>query len=279
MFLERTRLRTSPLTAALLALSAVPLNAQVLKVRVVDEPTRLGIGSAAVTLLRDDRTVAQAMSDTLGFFSVSISSSGIYVFRVEALGYIQNTREVELDVRSLVTMPAFVMQPRALALDSLVVTARANTRDPNVGFARRSQMLVGERIAALRSSGLWLESAIRQLNGLRVKSLGRGALCVESTRAHMSMTRMPQGYPGGTRQSNLASRCNMVVVIVNDLPEPDPDWLTSATLDNFESVEYYSPVEAGFRYGLEASARGALVFWTRGRGPHKTPNAWISPKK
>jgi hypothetical protein len=32
-------------------------------------------------------------------------------------------------------------------------------------------------------------------------------------------------------------------------------------LQGWESVKYLSPVDAGFRYGLRASARGALVPW------------------
>lgn len=265
MSIGRAKSRWLRLIFAVLAVAA-PVKAQVLKVRVVDEPTRLGIGSAAVTLLRNDLTVAQALTDTLGFVSVSIPSSARYVFRVEALGYVPSTREVELDVQSLVSIPAFVLQPQALTMDSLVVRARGTTRNPNVGFARRSQMLVGQRIAELRARSFMLETAIRQLSGLRVRSVN-GRLCVESTRAHMSITRNP------------ANQCNMVTVIVNDLPEMSAEWLSTATLDNFESVEYYSPAEAGFRYGLEASARGALVLWTRGRGPYKSPNAWISPKR
>jgi hypothetical protein len=43
-------------------------------------------------------------------------------------------------------------------------------------------------------------------------------------------------------------------------------------MQNIESFEYLSPVEAGQQYGLDASANGALVIWTRGRGPHKSPD-------
>jgi hypothetical protein len=259
----------------LLAVIGSPVAAQ-LKVRVVDEPTRLGIGSATLTVLSDERTVTSVVSDTLGFFFVSLAATGKYVFRVEALGYVMDTREVEVDLQAPPTIAAFVLRPEALKMNTLVVTGPGSTRDPNVGFARRSQMLTGARIAELRARAFSLESAIRQLSGLRVRSLGRGMLCVESTRALMSFGNLSQ--PGGPTRPAVNS-CKMVVVVVNDIPETDSDWLTSATLDVFESVEYYSPAEAGFRYGLEASARGALVLWTRGRGPHKAPNAWISPKR
>jgi hypothetical protein len=39
-------------------------------------------------------------------------------------------------------------------------------------------------------------------------------------------------------------------------------------LADYESIEYLTPVEAGHRYGMQASAKGAIVIWTRGRGPN-----------
>lgn len=44
-------------------------------------------------------------------------------------------------------------------------------------------------------------------------------------------------------------------------------YLRSLDLLQFESIQYLSPMEAGFRYGLDAGERGALVLWTRGFGP------------
>jgi len=39
-------------------------------------------------------------------------------------------------------------------------------------------------------------------------------------------------------------------------------------IEMFESIEFFTPAEAGNRFGMTASATGALVLWTRGRGPH-----------
>ena len=72
----------------------------------------------------------------------------------------------------------------------------------------------------------------------------------------------------------------MVAVVLNGFPYYNaPELLAHATLDNIESVHYLSPTEAGLRYGMEAARTGALVLWTRGRGPYATPNAWIPVKR
>jgi hypothetical protein len=45
-----------------------------------------------------------------------------------------------------------------------------------------------------------------------------------------------------------------------------------------ESVEYLNPLDAGLRYGNRAAQSGALVMWSRGQGPHKSPsrhNFWL----
>jgi hypothetical protein len=39
-------------------------------------------------------------------------------------------------------------------------------------------------------------------------------------------------------------------------------------LGDFESIEYSPPAEAAQKYGMDAGTYGALLLWTRGRGPH-----------
>jgi hypothetical protein len=82
-----------------LAAFTAPVAAQSVIVRVVDEPTRLGIGFVEVTLLRDDRTLATALTDTLGFFKLSIPGPGKYVMRLRALGYVEQMADLDLSER------------------------------------------------------------------------------------------------------------------------------------------------------------------------------------
>jgi hypothetical protein len=63
--------------------------------------------------------------------------------------------------------------------------------------------------------------------------------------------------------------CDMILVVVdgNEVPGGG-DMLLGMTGTDLESVEYLPPIEAGARYGIQAAIQGALVLWTRGRGPH-----------
>ncbi len=49
-----------------------------------------------------------------------------------------------------------------------------------------------------------------------------------------------------------------------------PEFLYYLRLDEAESIGYLPPMEAGFRYGLQAGGTGVLEIWTRGAGPYRT---------
>ncbi|HEX6260160.1 MAG TPA: hypothetical protein VFZ51_05865 [Woeseiaceae bacterium] len=234
--------------------------AQQAQIRVVDEPTRLGIRYATMTLEVEGRQAALAETDSLGFATLTLPDRRIYTVRVTALGYLEQTREIDFAGVHLSRIPAFVLEPQVLEMPAVEIEARRSSY--RGAGARSSRTVAGERIARMRDAGLMLEDAIREMPGVRVTS-PRGQLCVELTRGI------------ATFRGN-GNACRMVAVVVDGFPYYDAaDMLRGATLDNFESVELMSPMEAGFRYGMEASQRGALILWTRGRGPHAAPNAWI----
>ena len=236
--------------------------AQRTEIRVVDEPTRLGIRYATMTLEVDGRQAVVAETDSLGFATLTIPERRNYTVRATALGYLEQTREIDFAAVHLSRIPAFVLKPQVLELPAVEIEARRSSYRGASGGARPSRTVAGERIARMRHAGLMLENAIREMPGVRVSS-PRGQLCVELTRGI------------ATFRGNGAA-CRMVAVVVNGVPYFDAaEMLRSATLDNFESVELMSAMEAGFRYGMEASQRGALILWTRGRGPHAAPNAWV----
>jgi hypothetical protein len=70
----------------------------------------------------------------------------------------------------------------------------------------------------------------------------------------------------GARRPNCEQLTFVVDGVVLDAESVKPI-LRSANVQDYESVEYLTPVEAGYRYGLGASS-GAIVMWSRGRGPH-----------
>jgi hypothetical protein len=146
-----------------------------------------------------------------------------------------------------------------IVLDTMQATAESERVMPLVGFSRASFVLSGERMAVLERHGVAVSNAVRELGAsLRVRVTrrsGRDLHCIESAR----------------RMTNFSSTiaCEMVAVVVDGVVIGDPaEFVRDSRLYEFESMEYVSPVEAGFLYGLAASANGALVFWTRGRGPH-----------
>jgi hypothetical protein len=250
---------------ALLPLLPAPAHAQSAQIRVVDEPTRLGIAHAVVTLLHEEQRGTSATTDTLGFASVSPPQRITYSVRVSALGYIDEVREIDFGAESLDNIPAFTLTPSVLTLSPIEVEVRRSGYTPGTGFMGRSRVLSGSRIAEMRTRGFMLEHAIRQISGLRIRYFGGGRLCVESTRSSPTFRR-PTASPA----------CRMVTVVVNDFPYFNaPELLANGTLDNVESVQYMSATDAGFRYGMEAAQNGALILWTRGRGPHATKSAWI----
>jgi hypothetical protein len=130
--------------------------------------------------------------------------------------------------------------------------------------------VAGERLAELEQVGASMDAAVRQLGaGLRVRHLlfrdmVRGKTCVEMTR------RLPSFRLEARRGG--ADQCDMVAIVLDGVTIPDPlEFFQHQSLRDYESIEYVPGPEAGTLYGMEAGASGALVLWTRGRGPHRSP--------
>lgn len=247
------------------ALHAGETQGQVIRARVVDSDTRQAIADATVVALGSDTTVirASASSGDDGFFRITLPGAGTWRIRVTMIGY--GPAEQTVTVTDGETMvPAFVMPREVVQLDP--VEARAKAARPagtDVGFRRASMVVSGARLHTLERQNVSIYSAIRELSGgLRQRPIiirGVRYICIESTRRIIGM------------RPHDDERCGMVVVVVDGVPIGDPmGFLRHANLSEYESVEYLSPVEAGAQYGLEASEKGALVLWTRGRGPHRS---------
>jgi hypothetical protein len=264
----RNRIRLI-LTLVACALGVQEGIAQEVRARVVDELSRSAIAGAAATLLTPDTVViARAVSGPDGFFSLSAPARGDYLVRIEHLGFATVTRSVAVR-DGQVTVPAFVLPVTAIPLDTLEVEAsRGASRVPGVvGFSRPSHLISGDRMAVLERTGVSFTSAVREIGaGLRSRGVmvgDRNYTCIESVRHTPSM-----GGGGG-------GGCAMVAIILDGVntgmdTEGALRFVHYLRLAEYESVQYLSPVDAGVRYGLRASDRGALVLWTRGKGPFKS---------
>jgi hypothetical protein len=227
------------------------LVSQVVRGRAVDSATRRGIAEVTITILdRDSRAFSELATDSSGFFTARLAELGEFRFIASRLGFAPDTQVVSLRSADTVGLPAFLLRSSAIPLES--VTAEVRARDEAaVGFARTGHVVAGGGLADLDRQGARLTAVARDIPGLRVVGW-----CIQSTRRFLDM----RGAGG------------CVVLVIDGIVMAHGPILVRQTLSeplsNWESVQYLTPVEAGSRFGLDASARGALLLWSRGRGPH-----------
>jgi hypothetical protein len=254
----------------MLLLCSLPggLQAQRIRGRVVDEATRQAIAAVTVSLITaSGDTVRRAGTGADGFYILDAPQAGAYRVVAQRIGYAAGQADVIASAGE-VTVPALVLLSQVVPLDSVKVTAEAGGRSDVVGFGRASQVVSGERLARLERQATKVQSVIRELPGIRMRTISRytdprtgvrtlNYLCIESPRRVMSINEVG---------------CNAVVLVIDDIAVGDPYLGTrSLSLSEVESIEFMPPAEAGMRYGLDASAVGAIVIWTRGRGPYRSP--------
>lgn len=268
----RTRLWSLCLGMAAWSLGVHEGSAQEVRARVVDEQTRNAVVGAEAILLGPDSTeLARATTGPDGFFQLAAPAPGTYTLRVESMSYSAQTRSVMLEEGQSV-IPAFVLQVTAITLDTLQVDAERSVIAPQgvVGFSRPSHLVAGERMAMLERTGISFSSAVRELGGsVRVRDVMVGERhlpCIESRARVPSFNERRYGAGRG-------ADCLMVAIIIDGSDtgldgEPALRFVQGLRISDYESMEYLSTVDAGTRYGLHAADRGALVLWTRGRGPH-----------
>jgi hypothetical protein len=257
------RSRISAVCGLLMFLSsASALSAQQIRGRVVDEQSRQGLVDVSVLLIGADSSVQQRVAtDKSGFFLLKGLSAATFDIVIERLGYARERRTVTFEGADL-TLPAFVLRSEAIPLAPVEAKAASNRRtDENVGFKRSHHVLAGERMLLLEQQGVRFLSAIRDLAaGVQVRETyprGVYTLCIESSRRMASFNMR-------------ADVCDWVTIVLDGIEIEDPvKLLRGLSLHEVESLEFLPPAEAGQRYGMKASSTGALLIWSRGRGPHR----------
>jgi hypothetical protein len=246
--------------AAVVFLAAnTSLSAQQVRGRVVDQFNREPLAGVRVSVV-DSGNVEQVSAETGrdGFFAIERIGPGTYTLVVERAGYAARRQPLSIGTEGAVTIPAIVLSPTATVLDTLRAEARA--RD-DLRSADLTHVIWGARMAQLEKANVSGRGVIRQLAaGLRVREKPSRAVCVESTRRYISM-----------RDIGRSPACDMVVVVLDGVVIGNGGQLLGGMqIGHYESIEYVPPVQAGQRYGMEASAKGAVVLWTRGFGPHRS---------
>lgn len=264
-------MRGVPLLLALLLLWPLPAHGQRLTVRVVDEAARRPLAEVSVTLLAADSTaLGVTATDPDGFFQLRLPGPGEYRLLLGRIGYAPVIQHVTAGSADL-SLPAIRMQANTVLLDTLRAEGRRRRRDIDTGLGlRRFNTIAGARLAWLERVGASGQALVRELGaGLRVRPVGASDYCVESTRSIRSL--------GASRG------CSWVAVIIDDVTVGHPEdcrsnkncfvahFFRTFRADEWESIQYVSPLHGGYRYGFAAGANGAILVYTRGFGPLKDP--------
>ena len=262
-------MRRTDLFVLLGGLLAAPslLPGQEIRARVVAFDSRQPISGATATVSASGSVIARLQTDKGGFFKTKLPRTGEYEIAVEMIGYATDRRTITFD-GSDQTIPAFVLKAEALLLDPVEATVRRNTE---VGFARAQHVLAGVRLARLEMHAATPTTLAREL-GLRVKEFkdrnGHTVLCIETVRHLPTLATTMRSRP------EEPVPCQWPVIVVDGIQVADSfdayQTFRGLSLRDMESIEFMTPAEAGQRFGLDASANGALVIWTRGNGPHKS---------
>jgi hypothetical protein len=241
-------------------------HAAVVEGRLLDAETGTPIGGAEVRLSPQD---LRAITDAAGRFRFARVAPGATSLAVRRLGYEWESGPVEIAEAASMLLELRAA-PQAVELDAVVVRAstaearmaRAATQAPRV-FAGAYLRLAEERTAQI-------SEVIRQFPSLSIKE-GRFetsdgveyGLCVESSRALHRYAVL--------EKQTLLPWCESIAVVVDGVTAiRGLEQLITLPLWEVESIEFLPPLGA-LRWGQRAAVNGALVIWTRGRGPHRDP--------
>ena len=251
----------------LLALAVLPgaLEAQQVRARVIDAHRRSALTAVQVVVTDSaGATQATATTDGNGFFTIEQLPVVSYTLALSRDGYRAVTQPLVIRNASPMTLPAILLQSDAVVLDPVRAEGRREgSVQVNEEEVRGEFVLAGAKLAQLEQVNASPQAVYREL-GLRVREVltpGGTFFCVGSSRGPASMR-------GGGGDG-----CDPVAVIVDGVIVTNPtEILRRLKVSEWESVEYLNASEASLRHGLQASGTGgAIVLWSRGLGPHRTP--------
>jgi Carboxypeptidase regulatory-like domain/TonB-dependent Receptor Plug Domain len=268
-----------PGIAALLALLATPLSAQVVRGKVLDAATGEPVPQAEVTAASaEGRGAGRARSAVDGSFTLELRAAGTFTLRAERAGYqpstsgalpvgVRETLEVELRISAT-----------ALAMEPLRVTARMEPPRRRAlelnGFYDRERRGLGKfvrREDLERGRNLNMAQALSRVEGARVLNLGAhqyiffprngsprfGSPAAAASRGPLN-TRPPAGPP--------TVRClpHLYVDGSRMTYDAQADINAAVSPDQVEAIEVYrGPSEIPAQYAGNDAMCGVILIWTK----------------
>lgn len=218
-----------------------------LTVRVMDWESGRGIAGAEVSL---PRLGISTRTDRSGRAVFTAVPQGATTLQIRHIAYGEQGDLVmigeggaELDVRVPLT---------AIALEGVSVAVAGGAERARVASGTRQDLLTRADLEQEIGRSRHVGDLMRRFPFLRVRYLDSGEVCIESNR--------------GSRQMRLTG-CDGVLLVLDGVPVVGMDQVLSLEPAFIESVQFLGAAEAGALYGRLGTNNGALVIYTKGRGP------------
>ncbi|HSW28177.1 MAG TPA: carboxypeptidase regulatory-like domain-containing protein [Longimicrobiales bacterium] len=214
-------------------------------------------------VVRMEGTSHQALADAEGQFIFEGIQPGAYALEIYNLGATVRSEPVEVPPGQNVFVGLRVAS-QVVALEGLVVTTRSAVERITRLMPFRRDVSYGEAMALEENRGSRAFEILGRISpGLRIREvtpeLGPAWICVESNRRVFRVVDAPS--------------CEQVEVILDGMRNPEGALvLRSLPASEIESIEFLPAVQAQQMYGTFGNtANGAVVIFTRGRGPYTSP--------
>jgi hypothetical protein len=204
------------------------------------------------------------ITDESGRFAFQGVQPGRYLLEIAHLGYAVQSDEVEVPGGRDVFVRLRV-SPQAVELDGIEVEVRGAVVELQRITPFRRDIVYGQAMADAERRGATVVDVLRTSSpGLRVQTLylasGQPVLCIRSNRAV------------ATLGSGGASCPSPEVVLDGTRISDGAEVLLRLPSSEVESVEFLPASQAQTLYGIGGNtANGAVVVWSRGRGPYASP--------
>ena len=228
-----------------------------LRGRLIDSDTDAPINGAGIRIVGTDRVTS---TDESGRFVVEGIAPADYQLEVQHIAYGTRLQALRLPDGGTVSMDIRV-EPEAIAVEGFEVESeRSGVRMARTSGARHPIVDVAAIDSMITSGARLIDLVERRLAGLRIRegtfitpdnNYAEPILCIEATRGFDKPSQDPSRF------------CNMVAIYVDGMHLRAPGaFLRNLGLQEFDRIEFLTPLEATLLYGLHGE-RGALLLYTR----------------